>query len=118
MENGYELVRKIYRKRTIVKYQDKARLLGNNGFNDVFEFLSTRLIISVLLFVGIFLIFNFNIILSLLTSFLFYILFTYFSYDFRINKRIMKLEKEAIFFFEIFIIRVREKFNSGVRSIS
>ena len=100
MEKNRELIRRIYRKKTIIKYHDKSKLLGKN-LSSAITFLNTRLLSSILIFILIFLISDFNLILSSIITIVFYFLFSYFSYDYKINKRALKLEKEAIFFFEI-----------------
>ena len=99
MENRYALIRRIYSNKMIVKYQNKAMLLGEYNFNNVVRFLNVRLILSILVFV--YLVLSFNYFVAFVGAIGFYLIFSYFNYDYRIKKRGLKLEKEAIFFFEI-----------------
>lgn len=101
MENSYELIRRIYRPKTIHKYQNKAKLLGEDDKKRVISFLNTRLIVSILIFAFLFLTSDLNYIVAPIGTLIFYLGFAYFSFDYRINKRVLKLEKEAMFFFEI-----------------
>lgn len=101
----YLLSRKIYRYQTITNYQRKAEQLGYSKIDKfVFSFLNARLGFSILLFCFTFLIWNNNPILAFLTAILFYYGFTYYLFDYRISKRARKLEKEAIYFFEVFAL--------------
>lgn len=96
------LARRLYRYSTISKYQKKARLLGYQDCDTfVFSFLNARLIISILLFGYFFITSDWNYIIAPLITILFYFVFSYYIFDYRIHKRARKLEKEAIYFFEI-----------------
>lgn len=99
------LSRKIYRYQTITYYQRKAQLLGYQEVDKfVFSFLNARLGFSILLLCLNFLLWNDNYIVAPFITIFFYYGFTYYLFDYRISKRTQKLEKEAIYFFEIFAL--------------
>lgn len=99
------LSRKIYRYQTITYYQRKAQLLGYQEVDKfVFSFLNARLGLSIALFYFSFLLWNHNFIVAILIAILFYYVFTYYLFDYRISKRARQLEKEAIYFFEVFAL--------------
>lgn len=100
-KNDYTLSRKIYPYCTISKYIKKAKLLGYNDLKIVFSFLNARLLVSLLLFIFLFLIVDFNLVLAPIITILFYIGFGYYMFDYRIQKRARNLERDAIYFFEV-----------------
>ena len=84
---NYDLERKIYRYKTITKYQGKAKMLGYQDTSKVvFSFLNKRLLFTFLLFCFVL---------------LFYNLYAYFYFDYRIIERGKSLEHDAIYFFEV-----------------
>lgn len=100
MGKDYILERKIYRYKTITKYQNKAKLLGYSDCDkQVFKFLNTRILVSFILF-SYFLLTS-NLITSIVVSILFYMIFSYYMFDYKIKKRSSIIEKDAIYFFEI-----------------
>lgn len=104
-ENKNELIYYIYRLKTINKYIQKQKLLGYSN-RSVNTFLYARLLLSSILFLIAFILSDFNILITILLTSLFYYLFSYFSYDYQISKRTRKLEKEAIYFFEILTLSI------------
>lgn len=100
-KNNYTLARKIYLHKTISKYTKKARLLGYKDLKVVFSFLNARLLISLLLFVYFFITVDLNYVVAPIVTILFYVCFSYFVFDYRIDKRAKSLEKDAIYFFEV-----------------
>lgn len=100
-KNSYALARRIYRYQTISKYVKKARLLGYKDEKIVFHFLNTRLLISVLLFSYFFIFSDLNHVVAPVVTIVFYNAFSYFMFDYQIQKRARRLEKEAIYFFEV-----------------
>lgn len=100
-KNNYLLARRFYRFKTISKYMKKAKMLGYKDLKVVISFLNTRVLIDLLL-VGYFLIFSkLNFIIALLIIILFHYGFSYYMFDYRIQKRAKSLEKDAIYFFEV-----------------
>ena len=89
----------IYSKKTIEKIERKVNFLGINAKWDVFTFLNIRLVTSILLF--IFMFNSFNFILGIVFVILYYYLFEKILLDEKIKKRTLKLNVEAIYFFEV-----------------
>lgn len=100
-KNDYALARRIYRFQTISKYTKKTKLLGYKDLKVVFSFLNARLLISLLLFGYFFVTADLNYIVAPVITVLFYYGFSYYMFDYRIQKRAKDLEKEAIYFFEV-----------------
>lgn len=97
------IIRKIYREKSIEHIQSKINQLGiNRKYNfDAVMFLNIRVITTIL--VGIFFIL-FSNIKTFLIPFIIIIYYNLFYYVFitsSINKRIKKLDREALTFFEI-----------------
>ena len=100
MNNG--IIKKIYREKDIHSIQNKINLLGNNRkFKfDAVSFLSIRIVTTILLSLVLF-ISNINYIIIPFLIIIYYNLFYYLLITNEINKRIKKLDKEALSFFEI-----------------
>ena len=96
------IIKKIYRVKDIEYIQSKINMLGvNRKFKfDAVEFLSLRIITTILLTIILFLS-NVNYFIIPFTIILYYNLFYYVLIKNEINKRIRKLDKEALSFFEI-----------------
>ena len=105
-DNKFELMYYIYRLKTINKYNRKEKMLGYSN-RDASIFLLIRLILSIIVFLLLLIITNFNILITVIITLLFYNLYAYFSYDYKINKRTSLLEKEAIYFFEILNLSIK-----------
>lgn len=95
---------KIYRKKTIDKINDKVKLLGSNKKLDAVTFLNVRLLIIVLVFILIFIFSKIGYIIAPISAIILYYLIEYFLLDYQAKKRGKKLEKEALFFFEVFVL--------------
>lgn len=99
--NNYILARKIYSVKTLSNYMNKAKMLGYKDLKVVISFLNARLLIEFLL-VGYFLVFSsLNNIIALLVIVLLHYGFSYYMFDYRIERRAKNLEKDAIYFFEV-----------------
>ena len=95
------IIKKIYQEKTINKVSDKVELLGIRYNYDVIDLLNQRLLLCLFIFI-VLLIFNKNgYILAPLVTVLCYYGSEYFFLDYRIKKRIKKLDVEALFFFEV-----------------
>ena len=105
MKEKNEFIYYIYRLKTIEKYNKKQKLLGYPD-RSVSIFLYTRLLLSIILFLIMMVITDFNILITGIIVVLFYYLFSYFSYDYQIEKRAKSLEKDAIYFFEILTLSI------------
>ncbi len=95
---------KIYRKKTIDKINDKVKLLGDKVKFDAITFLNFRLIFIVLLFLLIFVFSKMGYVLAPVIALLLYFLLEYILLDYPAKKRGKLLEKEALFFFEVFVL--------------
>ncbi len=92
---------KIYREKTINKIDQKIKLSGVKNTIKATSFLNIRLILTIIIFITILLCFKHGYFLAPICSILFYFLFEYFLLDYQIKKRTIRLEKEALFFFEV-----------------
>ncbi len=96
------IVKKIYREKDIKRIQSEINMLGTNRkFKfDAVEFLSLRIVTTILITILLFLSsVNYFIIPFIIIAY--YNLFYYVLIKNEINKRIKKLDKEALSFFEI-----------------
>jgi len=95
------LIKKIYREKTIQKVDAKIKLLGVYCKYNVIDLLNLRLLISIALFFVLIVSSSYGYILAPLLTIAFYILSEYFVLDLPIKKRAKKLEEEALYFFEV-----------------
>lgn len=111
----HNFTRKIYRDKTIKEMDKKIRLLGSNSKINTLNYLNSRLIFNILLFIYILLSFEYGYIFAPIITFITYMLFSKFTIDPLIKKRGKKLEKEAVYFFEILTLSLesgRNLYNS------
>ena len=95
---------KIYPKKTLERLEAKIKLLGeHHSFNALF-ILNFRILISLILFIVLLLFSNMGYILGPVVAILFYLFSEKILLDYPIKKRAKKLEKEALFFFEILLL--------------
>ena len=104
---------KIYPKRTIDRVEDKIKLLGVYNHYNLFIVLNFRVIISLILFVLILIGSDIGYILAPVVAILFYYLSEKILLDYPIRKRAKKLEKEALFFFEVLLLTLEAGRNLG-----
>lgn len=98
------LATKIYRKKSAQKIENKIKLLGPDCNMNATMFLTIRLALTFLIFILILVFSKFGYILAPLVSLLFYIFFEKVLLDYPAIKRGKKLDKEALFFFEVFAL--------------
>ena len=98
------IANKIYRKKTIDKINNKIKLLGLNQRLDAVQFLNIRLIVMIVMFILIFIFSKIGYILAPILSLVFYYLMEYLVLDYQAKIRAKSLEKEALFFFEVFVL--------------
>ena len=98
------IANKIYRKKTIDKINNKIKLLGLNQRLDAIQFLNIRLIVMIVMFILIFIFSKIGYILAPILSLVFYYLMEYLVLDYQAKIRGKSLEKEALFFFEVFVL--------------
>jgi len=93
---------KIYREKTINKINSKVKLLGSYSTIDALTFLNMRLILTIFVFVIVLIFSKYGYILAPFIAVLFYVVIEKVFLDYQIGVRAKKLEKEALFFFEVF----------------
>ncbi len=104
---------KIYPKRTIERVEAKIQLLGVSNHYNLFMILNFRVLISLILFIVLLIVSQIGYILAPVVAILFYYLSEKVLLDYPIKKRAKKLEKEALFFFEILLLTLESRRNLG-----
>ncbi len=97
------IVKKIFREKDIKNIQDKINMLGDYQKIkfDAVTFLNVRLITTILLIILLIWIFNVNYFLIPFIIIAYYNLFYFYFITNPLNKRTLKLDREALTFFEI-----------------
>lgn len=98
------LFTKIYPKRTIKRVDAKIKLLGVSNHYNLFVILNFRILICLILFVVILLTSSIGYVLAPVVAILFYYLSEKIILDYPIKVRAKRLEKEALFFFEVLLL--------------
>lgn len=114
MKREHTLVRRLYREKSILKMEEKIKLLGIDCTYQAINLLNQRFIFSVLLFFGSLFFFKSGYILSPMITMLFYFGYEYFLLDLPMKQRGKKLEEEAIFFFEVLALTLESGRNLNV----
>lgn len=96
----------IYRKKDIEKIDKKLRLFGISSKYNTQYFLNIRLLLSILVFLLLFLVLDNGYIIGPIGSIIFYYIFTYLMIDKPLKVRELKLEKEGFYFFEIMTLSI------------
>ena len=99
--NKEEFVRKVYSDRYVDKFIDKVSLLGTNKKVNPYNLIIARLSSSIIIFVIILYFMKYGYILAPVITFLYYMLFNQVVINNKIKKRTVKLENEAMHFFEV-----------------
>ena len=105
MDTNY-LARKIYSKKTIKDINKKIKLLGISVKYDVYTFLNIRLFGTIIIFLIFLFVSKLGFMIGPLLAFLYYKLITYVMLDYNIKMRTIRLEREAIDFFEILTLSI------------
>lgn len=95
------LVKKIYLKKTIKKYEKKIKSLGSNSKINIENFLLSRTFIDLALFILLVFIPKFGIILAILVTLLFHILYPYLLIDSNLEERHDALYEEGLMLFQM-----------------
>lgn len=93
-------IRKIYRHKDIFNIQAKINMLGNTKW-DAIKFMNYRLLSTIIFTIIIVVFTNLNYLLIPFLIIIYYYLFYYFVITVNIKKRIKKLDREALYFFEV-----------------
>lgn len=99
--NKEDFIARIYNKKYIQKLVSKIKLLGTGDKTSAYDVIVTRLITSVLVFLILLFLSNYGYIVAPIGTFLYYSLYTNATLDDKIKKRAIKLEAEAMHFFEV-----------------
>lgn len=97
---NHKFVRKIYRDSEIKRINEKINTLSTFPVDSV-NFLNIRLVTTVIIFFITLIVFKTGYILSPIIALVYYYLFEFIFLDTLIQKRIKKLDREALTFFEI-----------------
>ena len=101
MAEEHYISRKIYGKKSVEEISKKIKLLGVSTKLNVYMFLNLRFFGMILLFVFVLAISKLGFILAPIVAFIYYKGITYLLLDYKISLRQIKLETEALNFFEI-----------------
>lgn len=99
--NKEEFVSRIYNKKYVDKLINKVKLLGFNDKTSAYDLIITRLATSIIIFILLLFIFDYGYIVAPIGTLVYYLLFNKASIDDKIKKRSVKLEAEAMHFFEV-----------------
>ena len=102
-----DLSKIIYDQKLVNKINKKITLLGLDKNISVYEFLNTRLITSIIIFLVILYFSKYGYILAVVFVVLYYYLFEWVLLDNKIKKRTFKLNIEAIYFFEVLTLSLQ-----------
>lgn len=91
----------VYDKKSVQRMEKKIKKLGIKNDIDTITFMNLRLITTILVFVIILCITRFGYIIAPILSLVYYVLYEKFLLDDRLKRRTVKLESEAIYFFEV-----------------
>lgn len=104
MKKERSLIRKIYPESSIKKINKKMELLGITQTNDTTKFLKHRIILSICGFLLFLIPLKHGYIIAPIIAILSYFGYEYLTLDLPIKTRRKKLEREAIFYFEILLL--------------
>jgi len=114
MKKERSLVRRIYLEKTIKRVEQKIALLGIYCKYNAIDLLNYRLLISLAIFTLSLICFKEGYILAPLLTIIFYLGSEYIILDLPIQRRGKKLEKEAVFFFEVLSLTLESGRNLNV----
>ena len=97
------IFKKIYRKKTIKKYEDKFKLLGSNVKLKYIDFLNIRFFGTLIIFILLLLFNDKGFIYAPICSLAFFISLDYLL-ESKIRTRCNKLNYEAIFYFQVLVL--------------
>lgn len=98
LESSY--IRKVYRDKDIQKIDIKVQMLGDTKMTAI-KFMNTRLITTFIVFIITLYLTDFGYVVAPITAIIYYYLFKYWVIDSPLKRREQKLDREALYFFEI-----------------
>lgn len=96
-----EFVNRFYSKKYVDRVRTKVKLLGIDNKYNAYDIILVRLISSVMIFILLLFISSYGYITAPLLTIIYYFLFNMVVLDDKIKKRGLKLESEAMHFFEV-----------------
>ena len=100
----------IYTRKTIERIKRKSKLLGLKYNYNINSLLTNHIFITAFIFI-ISLFIKKDLIISIVLSLLYFFLAEYVFFDYRLHKRSNKLEKEAVFYFQILALTLESGTN-------
>lgn len=99
--NKSEFVNRIYSEKYVSKVISKVKLLGYDSNVSAYDIILIRLFTSVILFILILYVFDYGYIFGPIITLIYYFMFNRIVLDNKIKNRMIKLENEAMHFFEV-----------------
>ena len=99
--NKEEFVKRLYSDKYVSKLEKRVNLLGIKNKMNPYDIIITRLFTTVILFILLLYFLDYGYIVAPVVAVIYYFLFNYVVLNSKINKRIIKLENEAMHFFEV-----------------
>lgn len=99
--NKSEFVNRIYSEKYVSKVISKVKLLGYDSNVSAYDIILIRLFTSVILFILMLYIFDYGYIFGPIITLIYYFMFNRIVLDNKIKNRMIKLENEAMHFFEV-----------------
>lgn len=90
-----------YREKTLDDLNKKINLLGINSKYNVLTFMNIRIFTSIILFILMIITFKYGYIVSPIITYLYYRYLPNLYFDSKIKKRSKKIDRDALYFFEI-----------------
>lgn len=102
-----KFIRKLYREKDVKEIEHKIRCLGTDAKIDATSFISLRVYTTILVFALAMFIFENGYIYAPFIAIIYYFLFYYIFISNPLKKRISKLDKQALQFFEILTLTLK-----------
>lgn len=99
--NKEEFVKRLYSDKYVSKFEKRVNLLGIKNKMNPYDIIITRLFTTVILFILLLYFLDYGYIVAPVVAVIYYFLFNYVVLNSKINSRIIKLENEAMHFFEV-----------------
>ncbi|MGN1358789.1 MAG: type II secretion system F family protein [Bacilli bacterium] len=99
--NKEEFVKRLYSDKYVSKFEKRVMLLGIKNKMNPYDIIITRLFTTVILFILLLYFLDYGYIIAPVVAVIYYFLFNYVVLNSKINNRIIKLENEAMHFFEV-----------------
>ncbi len=107
MSEKNKFIRKLYREKDVKDIERKIRCLGSDAKIDAGSFISLRVYTTIIVFILAIFIFENGYIYAPFIAIIYYFLFYYVFISNPLKKRINKLDKEALQFFEILTLTLK-----------